>query len=81
MKPVTLDQGCLFFCCESDERLLARLLACIQQPSHGGAAFDYAQWAHEVTGVTRVWVLLASDGGGTVTVLFVCDEDVSIIPS
>lgn len=66
---------------ESDERLLARLLARIQQPPHGGADFDYEQWALEVAGVTRVWVYPLQMGAGTVTVLFVCDEDVSIIPS
>lgn len=66
---------------ESDERLLARLLARIQQPPHGGASFDYEQWALEVAGVTRVWVYPLQMGTGTVTVLFVCDEDVSIIPS
>lgn len=66
---------------ESDERLLARLLARIQQPPHGGAASDYEQWALEVSGVTRVWVYPLQMGAGTVTVLFVCDGDVSIIPS
>lgn len=66
---------------ESDERLLARLLARIQQPPHGGAKSDYELWALEVAGVTRVWVYPLQMGGGTVTVLFVCDEDVSIIPS
>ena len=66
---------------ETDERLLARLLAKIQQPPHGRASFDYEQWALEVAGVTRVWVYPRQLGVGTVTVLFVCDEDVSIIPS
>lgn len=66
---------------EPDERLLARLLARIQQPPHGGAKSDYELWALEVTGVTRVWVYPLQMGAGTVTVLFVCDEDVSIIPS
>lgn len=65
---------------ESDERLLARLLARIQQPPHGGASFDYEQWALEVAGVTRVWVYPRQLGAGTVSVLFVCDEDLSIIP-
>lgn len=65
---------------ESDERLLARLLARIQQPPHGGASFDYEQWALEVAGVTRVWVYPLQMGAGTVTVLFVCDEDEDIIP-
>ncbi|MHC8326141.1 baseplate J/gp47 family protein [Pseudomonas sp. LB1P83] len=45
------------------------------------AASDYEQWALEVAGVTRVWVYPLQMGAGTVTVLFVCDEDVSIIPS
>lgn len=66
---------------ESDERLLARLLARIRQPPHGGAASDYEQWALEVSGVTRVWVYPLQMGAGTVTVLFVCDEDDDIIPS
>ena len=66
---------------ESDERLLARLLARIQQPPHGGAASDYELWALEVGGVTRVWVYPLQMGAGTVTVLFVCDEDEDIIPS
>jgi uncharacterized phage protein gp47/JayE len=66
---------------ETDDRLLARLLARIQQPPHGGASFDYEQWALEVAGVTRVWVYPTQMGAGTVTVLFVCDEEVSIIPS
>ncbi|MDD2109304.1 baseplate J/gp47 family protein [Pseudomonas asiatica] len=65
---------------ESEERLLARLLARIQQPPHGGAPFDYEQWALEVTGVARVWVYPRQLGPGTVSVLFVCDEDMSIIP-
>ncbi|CAI8805184.1 Baseplate_J domain-containing protein [Pseudomonas sp. IT-P74] len=65
---------------ESDERLLARLLARIQQPPHGGAKSDYELWALEVSGVTRVWVYPLQMGAGTVTVLFVCDEEVSIIP-
>lgn len=66
---------------ESDERLLARLLARIQQPPHGGAKSDYEQWALEVAGVTRVWVYPLQMGVGTVTVMFVCDEDEDIIPS
>lgn len=66
---------------ESDPQLLARLLARIQQPPHGGASFDYEQWALEVVGVTRVWVYPLQMGAGTVTVLFVCDEDAVIIPS
>lgn len=66
---------------ETDPQLLGRLLARIQEPPHGGATSDYEQWALEVVGVTRAWVYPRQMGAGTVTVLFVCDEDVSIIPS
>lgn len=66
---------------ESDQRLLARLLARIQQPPHGGAEFDYAMWALEVSGVTRAWVYPLQMGAGTVTVLFVCDDLPDIIPT
>lgn len=60
---------------ESDDRLLARLLERIQNPPQGGAAADYVQWALEVSGVTRVWVYPLQMGAGTVTVLFVTDDD------
>lgn len=66
---------------ESDQRLLARLLARIQQPPHGGADFDYVMWALEVAGVTRAWVYPRQMGAGTVTVLFVCDDLPDIIPT
>jgi len=66
---------------ESDERLLARLLQRIRNPPQGGAEADYVLWALEVPGVTRVWVYPMQLGAGTVTVLFVNDDDpVSIIP-
>lgn len=66
---------------ESDQRLLARLLARIQQPPHGGSASDYELWALEVSGVTRAWVYPLQLGPGTVTVLFVCDDEEDIIPT
>lgn len=65
---------------EDDESLRDRLLARIQQPPHGGASFDYASWALEVSGVTRAWVYPQELGLGTVTVRFVRDDDASIIP-
>lgn len=64
---------------EGDESLRARLLDRIQQPPHGGALFDYVKWAKEVTGVTRAWAQSTTEG--TVTVRFVMDGEVSIIPS
>lgn len=65
---------------EKDAQLLGRLLKRIRQPPHGGAESDYELWALEVPGVTRVWVYPRQMGPGTVTVLFVCDNDVNIIP-
>lgn len=65
---------------EGDDRLLARLLKRIQKPPQGGSQSDYATWALEVPGVTRVWVYSRQMGAGTVTVLFVCDDSADIIP-
>lgn len=65
---------------EDDIKLRARLLARIQQPPHGGADYDYVNWALEVAGVTRAWVYPQELGLGTVTVRFVRDGDASIIP-
>ncbi|PTU03698.1 baseplate J protein [Pseudomonas sp. HMWF031] len=66
---------------ETDPQLLSRLLKRIQRPPHGGAESDYEDWASEVPGVTRAWVYPRQMGGGTVTVLFVCDGLSNIIPT
>lgn len=67
---------------ESDDRLRSRLLQRIQNPPQGGSVADYVQWGLEVPGVTRVWVYPMQLGPGTVTVLFVTDDDPDgIIPS
>jgi uncharacterized phage protein gp47/JayE len=65
---------------ESLGSLRARLLDRLRNPPHGGAAHDYEAWAREVPGVTRVWVKPAWMGLGTVGVIFVRDDDTSIIP-
>ena len=65
---------------EDDDSLRQRVLVRIQQPPHGGAEHDYYAWALEVSGVTRAWVAPLELGLGTVTVRFVRDGDVSIIP-
>ena len=65
---------------ESDYALRARVLARIQQPPHGGANFDYVSWALEVPGVTRAWVYPQELGLGKVTIRFVRDDDVNLIP-
>lgn len=65
---------------ESDDALRLRLLDRIQEPPHGGADFDYVKWALEIPGVTRAWCFPLEMGLGTVTVRFVRDDDVSLIP-
>lgn len=60
---------------ESPAALLARFLALIRQAPHGGAAHDYVAWALEVPGVTRAWVKPGWAGGGTVGIMFMCDDD------
>jgi uncharacterized phage protein gp47/JayE len=58
---------------ETDTDLVARTIARIQQPAHGGAAHDYEQWALEVPGVTRAWAK-SEMGVGTVTLRFMMDD-------
>ncbi|TCS37494.1 putative phage protein gp47/JayE [Paucimonas lemoignei] len=65
---------------ETDAALRARLLKRVQSPPDGGSMTDYEQWALEVPGVTRAWVYPLELGPGTVTVRFVRDGDVSLIP-
>lgn len=59
---------------ESDASLRERLLARIQRPPQGGARRDYEAWAKEIAGVTRVWVVGAEQGLGTVTVRIATDD-------
>ncbi len=66
---------------ESDDSLRARLITRLQLPPLGGSVNDYEQWALEVTGVTRAWVLPIHLGAGTVGVSFVEDDEIPIIPS
>jgi uncharacterized phage protein gp47/JayE len=55
------------------EHYRGRILERIAMPPHGGAGGDYAKWAKEVPGVTRVWVSRREMGMGTVTVRFMMD--------
>ena len=58
---------------ESDDALVERYIARIQEPPHGGARHDYVAWALEVPGVTRAWA--ASEMGiGTMTVRIMLDD-------
>lgn len=67
-----------------DQELLedwrTRLLTRLRLPPLGGSANDYIQWALEVPGVTRAWVLPLYTGAGTVGVSFVEDGEAIIIP-
>lgn len=65
---------------ESDADYRARILSRLRQPPMGGAKSDYVAWALQVSGVTRAWSLPNWLGAGTVGVLFVRDDDSSIIP-
>ena len=58
---------------ESDAALIARYVARIQEPPHGGTAADYVAWALEVAGVTRAWAAQEM-GVGTVTVRVMLDD-------
>ena len=66
---------------ETDDALRTRVLARKRQPPHGGASFDYENWALEVSGVTRAWVFPQYAGVGTIGIAFVRDNDTTIIPN
>lgn len=66
---------------ESNDDLRARVLYAIRNPPHGGASFDYVQWALEIAEVTRAWCYPQFLGDGTVGVAVVCDNQLgTIIP-
>ena len=65
---------------ESDDSYRARILNRKRNPPHGGNFNDYIQWALQVSGVTRAWVLPDQLGAGTVLLWFVEDDDVNIFP-
>jgi uncharacterized phage protein gp47/JayE len=67
---------------ETIPSLLARFLARLREPPHGGAAHDWRAWTLEVEGATRAWVYPGERGLGTVTIRFVMDGKAdTIIPS
>lgn len=65
---------------EPIEDLRVRLLERMRNPPAGGTVADYIAFAKTVIGVTRVWVLPAYLGQGTVGVTFVMDAADPIIP-
>jgi uncharacterized phage protein gp47/JayE len=66
---------------ETDEPYRTRILTRKRKPPHGGADFDYEEWAKEVAGVTRAWSIEDYQGIGTVGLSFVRDNDTTIFPS
>ena len=48
---------------------------------HGGALFDYINWALEYSGITRAWAIEHYQGTGTIGLTFVKDNDSVILPS
>lgn len=67
---------------EDSDALRVRTLARKRQPPHGGASFDYENWALEYPGVTRAWAFSNYYGRGTVGLAFVRDNDENtIIPN
>jgi len=59
---------------ESNDELRGRMIAAYSNPAQGGSAGDYVNWALEVPGVTRCWVLPTGRGSGTVVLLFMMDD-------
>lgn len=59
---------------EDIESYRARILFRKRNPSHGGNAADYVDWASRVSGVTRVFVERRWSGSGTVRVFPLMDD-------
>lgn len=66
---------------ESISSLRARLLFRVQYPPSGGNKWDYIRWARECAGVTRAWCIPAPMYCNYVTVVFVLDEQINIVPT
>jgi uncharacterized phage protein gp47/JayE len=68
---------------ETEADFLSRLLERIQNgdAARGGREGDYVAWAREVAGVTRAWEFPLLAGPNSVSIAFVRDNDVDIIPS
>lgn len=66
---------------ESDDALRARYLDRVRNPSSGGNAADYRNWAREVPGVGGAKVYPLWDGPGTVKVVIVDSDMQSASPT
>lgn len=80
----TLDAGGLAGGAEEEsiESLLARLLAKIREPAHGGAAFDYPNWVFEAFAASKVKAISNWVGLGTVGVVIAMGTAIApVVPS
>jgi uncharacterized phage protein gp47/JayE len=59
---------------ETDEALRTRMLAKYRAPPQGGAVADYTEWALEVSGCTRAWIVGGGYGPGSVVVFPMFDD-------
>ncbi|MES2685734.1 MAG: baseplate J/gp47 family protein [Pseudomonadota bacterium] len=66
---------------ETDDALRARVLLRLRNPPGAGTAADWTRWALSMNAsVTRVWVVPAVYGHGTVGIVF-AQDDVGIVPN
>lgn len=66
---------------ESVAEMWTRVQQRFSNPPGAGTEADYERWTLEVAGVTRAWAEGQALGAGTVRIMFVRDNDTSIIPS
>jgi len=62
---------------ESDAAYLARLLDVIRRPPAGGNAHDYEMWARAIDGVAQAYAIPLAQGGESVDVIVVADQQVT----
>lgn len=59
---------------ETNDSLRTRMLFKYREPPQGGAEADYIQWALEVPGCTRAWIVSQGYGPGSVAVFPMFDD-------
>lgn len=59
---------------EDNDTFRARMLTVYANPPNGGSASDFVDWALEVPGVTRAWVVPQGIGAGSVLIYVMLDN-------
>lgn len=59
---------------ERDDELRSRMLAAYANPPQGGSITDYGEWALQVPGVTRCWIVPSGMGPGSIVLQFMMDD-------